>query len=141
MQRERKPMKPQRISAIGRRIARRLPGNRWLSGPTIRVSQQGDPYSRLREMADDEGGAIYALLAISMAVIIGFVGLGVDVANWYAERRTTQNIADSAAVAGTYAALQDAGDSAIQLAAEEDAARQRHRFAAGARLLRRRHPQ
>ena len=51
----------------------------------------------------DQRGSMIALTAVSMTAVMGFAGLGVDVAMWYAEKRATQSMADAAAVAATYA--------------------------------------
>jgi Flp pilus assembly protein TadG len=42
--------------------------------------------------------------AVSAIVILGFVGLGTEVGNWYLVRREAQNTADASAIAGALAA-------------------------------------
>ena len=64
--------------------------------------------SLLKSFASDRRGSMVALTAASMTVLIGFAGMGVDMSLWYAEKRLTQNIADSAAVAAAYT-RQDGG--------------------------------
>jgi hypothetical protein len=44
-------------------------------------------------------------MGTTIIALVGFSGLGIDGANWYAQKRQSQNIADSAAVAATHAAL------------------------------------
>lgn len=88
----------------------------------------------LASFGNDERGAISALMAIGMTAIVGFVGLGIDVSNWYMQRRLTQNMADAAAVAGTYAALRGDELSAIRAAAAQDAYRNGFVADAGASL-------
>lgn len=62
-------------------------------------------------------GSMVTMTAITMSTLVGFAGLGVDLSLWFSERRTTQNIADSAAVAAAYA-RQNGGDiSAVESAA------------------------
>ena len=63
------------------------------------------------------------LLALGLPVIMGVTGLGIDLSNWYAERRMTQNIADSAAVAATYAAMDGKSQADIQAEALAEAQR------------------
>lgn len=79
----------------------------------------------------DQGGFASALVAGILAVVIGFVGMAVDLSHWYAERRLTQNIADAAAVAATYArlelgedlpAIRDVAVRAARMAGYEDVA-------------------
>lgn len=64
--------------------------------------------SLLRSFSSDRRGSMVALTAASMTVLLGFAGMGVDLSLWYAEKRLTQNIADSAAVAAAYT-RQDGG--------------------------------
>jgi hypothetical protein len=82
-------------------------------------------------IARDQGGFASALVAGILAVVIGFVGMAVDLSHWYAERRLTQNIADAAAVAATYArleigedlpAIRDVAVRAARMAGYEDVA-------------------
>jgi Flp pilus assembly protein TadG len=98
-------MKLRRILALFNAIA----GRQCCDGRKSRITR-GRHGVHLRALAGDERGSIFVLLALGTTVILGFVGLGVDVSYWYAERRATQNIADSAAIAGTYASLQTDGD-------------------------------
>lgn len=42
-------------------------------------------------------GSIATIAAVTLPVIVGFLGLGVDVATWYVERRALQTDADAAA--------------------------------------------
>jgi Flp pilus assembly protein TadG len=65
-------------------------------------------------IAGDDSGAILIFTALLATVLIGFVGLAIDVGVWYRTERAMQNAADSAAVAAalngtsTYAAEADA---------------------------------
>lgn len=54
-------------------------------------------------------GAIPVFMGMTITGLVGFAGLGIDGANWYAQKRQSQNIADSAAVAATHAALDNGG--------------------------------
>ncbi len=54
------------------------------------------------------------MLSISLTVLVGFLALGVDLGQGYLERRTNQNAADAASIAGEKAMLVGASDSAIQ---------------------------
>jgi Flp pilus assembly protein TadG len=55
--------------------------------------------SRLR-VAGDESGQALVLVAITMVVLLGFVGLAIDVGNAYFTQRELQKAADAAALAG-----------------------------------------
>ena len=63
----------------------------------------------------DQAGASFVITALSFPVILGFAGLGLDAAMWYADKRQNQTIADSAAVAGRIALSRDSGISASDL--------------------------
>lgn len=54
-------------------------------------------------------GALPVFMGMTITGLVGFAGLGIDGANWYAQKRQSQNIADSAAVAATHAALDNSG--------------------------------
>src|SRR3979411_2882075 len=45
----------------------------------------------------DRNGAVAGLLAIGLSAIVGFAGLGSEVAAWYYTKRAMQGAADSAA--------------------------------------------
>jgi hypothetical protein len=49
--------------------------------------------------AVDRRGNISTVAALSMPVIVGFLGLGAETASWYNGKRALQNAADSAAIA------------------------------------------
>ncbi len=61
----------------------------------------------------DRAGASAILVALSLPVLIGFVGLGVETGVWYLEKRELQEAADSAALAG---AREFAANNATQTA-------------------------
>jgi Flp pilus assembly protein TadG len=63
--------------------------------------------SSLSSFAADRGGAIAILMALASTALIGFVGLGVDVASWQIAERDMQGAADEAAFSAAIAA--DAG--------------------------------
>jgi Putative Flp pilus-assembly TadE/G-like len=50
-------------------------------------------------MRKDEGGAVAVLTAIGLTVLVGIVGLAVDVGMWYRADRALQNAADAAVIA------------------------------------------
>ena len=61
-------------------------------------------------------GAVPALMGFTILGMMGFAGMGIDGANWYAQKRVSQNIVDAAAVAGAHAALKnDGGDEDAQM--------------------------
>lgn len=60
----------------------------------------------------DEGGNALALGAITLPMVIGAAGLGLDTVQWTLTQRQLQRAADSAAIAGAYARLQNANISA-----------------------------
>ena len=59
----------------------------------------------LRGIKGDEGGNALALGAITLPMVIGAAGLGLDTVQWTLTQRQLQRAADSAAIAGAYAVL------------------------------------
>src|ERR1700716_3591313 len=61
----------------------------------------------------DRNGAVAVLLAIALSAIVGFAGLGSEVAGWYYTKRAMQGAADSAppTAAAALAAATSAGSS------------------------------
>lgn len=82
-----------------------------------------------RFCADTNGGAMI-FVGLSLSALLGFASLGVDVANLYSEKRATQNMADAAAVSGTYADIKSGGNlTTVEQAALSEA--QRNGFVSG----------
>ena len=63
--------------------------------PTL--TKKGGP---LRRFTKDDRGAIAIIIALSLPVIIGIMGLGVDATNWYLSKRKSQTAVDAAALSG-----------------------------------------
>ncbi len=57
---------------------------------------------KLRDMISHQGAGIAALDALVLPVLIGFIGLGVEVPVWYSEKGDLQTATDAAAVAAAY---------------------------------------
>src|SRR5580658_7820360 len=73
----------------------------------------------LRGLGRDESGASAMVVGLSMTAMLGFAGMAVDVGVWYADRRTVQDAADSAAFSGAkdlYAGDTTAGAQANAIA-------------------------
>ncbi len=69
-----------------------------------------------KRLISNEEGSYVALVAFLLVGILGFAGMGIDMSMWYQEKRTTQNIADAAAVAAAHVS-QRGGDLTEQAAA------------------------
>ena len=76
----------------------------------------------LRRLSRDEDGAMLIIIALMMTMLMGLLGVGIEVGSWYMTRRTLQTAADAAAIAG---ALEHArgNPGGIVSAAEKEAAR------------------
>lgn len=61
----------------------------------------------------DEEGATLVLVALSMTVLLGFVGLATDVGLMLRQRRIAQTVADSAAIAATTESLFEGSPSSV----------------------------
>jgi Tfp pilus assembly protein PilX len=68
----------------------------------------------LRRFGDDRRGVAAPITALGLTVVLGFVGLGVDIGHGYLQRRTAQHAADSAAFSGAAALMQGAADPAAE---------------------------
>lgn len=66
---------------------------------------------------EDDGG-VYIFAGLSIVVLVGFVGMAVDIGQWMTERRETQSAADSAAIAAALEAARGASWSDIEARAQ-----------------------
>jgi Flp pilus assembly protein TadG len=57
---------------------------------------------RVRRLTD-QSGQVVVFMAVTMTVLVGFVGFATDVGSWYLEQRHLQSVVDSAALAGAQA--------------------------------------
>jgi hypothetical protein len=88
--------------------------------------------AEVRRFRSDTSGSAMVFVGVTLTAILGFAGLGIDVANLYSERRATQSMADAAAISGTYADISTAGDlTAVQQAAISEATRNGYIASAG----------
>jgi hypothetical protein len=66
-----------------------------------------------RASVRDSSGQVAVLLAVFMTVIIGAVGMVLDVGSWYQVDRATQATADAAALAGAQKLIAGTGDATL----------------------------
>lgn len=59
-------------------------------------------YRGASRLVSDTRGATLAVMAITMATLIGFAGLGVETGLWFSEKRHYQTAADAGAIAGAF---------------------------------------
>ncbi len=82
---------------------------------------------RLRQefssLISNEQGSYLALIAFLLVGVMGFAGMGIDLAMWYQEKRTTQNMADAAAVAATHVSQRGGDMTEMTAAAVAEAVR------------------
>jgi len=78
---------------------------------------------RLARLLGDTRGGTLTLTAVTLPAILGFSGLALDGAHWYQQRRDTQSMVDSAAIAGAYAKLDDETLTGIEQVVKEEAER------------------
>jgi len=72
--------------------------------------------------ARDTRGAIAIVTAISLPVVVGFIGLGVEAGVWFHAKRDLQTAADAAAIAGAYEVARGYGDAVMDQSGESAAA-------------------
>lgn len=68
----------------------------------------------LKKLRRNERGNVLVLAGFAMPLIIGSAGLAVDTVQWALMKRQLQRAADSAALAGVYATVQGASQTAAQ---------------------------
>lgn len=73
----------------------------------------------LKKLQRNERGNVLILAGFAMPLIIGSAGLAVDTVQWALTKRQLQRAADSAALAGVYATVQGASQTASQAVAYE----------------------
>lgn len=74
-------------------------------------------------LAVDRSGVILVMFALLLPVLIGFLGLGIEVTFWYQNRRNLQTVADAAAIAGAYDIYSGGTATTAATAAATDATR------------------
>jgi len=79
-------------------------------------------WAKLRDFSAAQGGAIAIIMALSLPVVIGFLGLGVEVGLWFHAKRGLQSAADAAAISGAYERLAGGSTNVARSAAEQAAA-------------------
>ena len=50
----------------------------------------------------DTSGVVIIIFALLLPIIVGFVGLGIESAFWFSQKRSLQTMADAAAIGGVY---------------------------------------
>ncbi|MCK5041190.1 MAG: Tad domain-containing protein, partial [Sphingomonadales bacterium] len=58
-------------------------------------------FSFAKRLSADKNGGVIIYTAILLPTLVGFVGMGVDVALWHVTKRQTQAMADAAALSGS----------------------------------------
>jgi hypothetical protein len=76
----------------------------------------------MNKQQQSEGGQALVLIVLAIVGILGFTALAVDGGHFYAERRSAQNAADSAAMSAAYAAATKQTSAKVQQAAFSKAA-------------------
>ena len=71
----------------------------------------------LQELWSDRTGAAAVVMAVTLPVFVGGLGMGAEVGYWYFGQRKVQNSADVAAYAGAVALRAGDDDSTIEAAA------------------------
>jgi len=87
---------------------------------TGRDATAGRPRKRF---AAEQAGTILLTTALVMPVMIGMVGLGIDVSLWYMHKRIVQSVADSSALAAATVLARGGGEQEAKDMADQDAMR------------------
>lgn len=80
--------------------------------------------NQITNLAADKRGVIIVMIALLLPIMMGFIGLGVEVGYWFSEKRSLQGAADAAAVSAAYSyANGNTTNSDLLTAATTDATR------------------
>ena len=90
------------------------------AGAAIRGAD-GGALRMLAAFLRDTSGAVAIMVLLLIPVLIGFLGISVDVGLWYTARRGMQNIADAAALSGAGEIANGSADSIVTAAAQSAA--------------------
>ena len=84
------------------------------------------PYTPIRQhfarLLGHKDGGVITYTALALPVLVGAVGLAVDVTSWHVNQRTVQAATDSAAVAAALEIMRSGDEASIIAAATSDAA-------------------
>ena len=75
------------------------------------------------EFRRDTAGVMAILVVLMVPVLVGFMGIAVDVGLWYTQKRALQTAADAAAIAGAFEIVNGSSDAIVQATAVSDANR------------------
>ena len=92
------------------------------AGASIRGAG-GGALRTLSAFARDTSGATAIMIVLLIPVLVGFVGISVDVGLWYAEKRSLQTAADAAVISGAVELVNNNTDEGARTAAVNDAIR------------------
>ncbi len=90
------------------------------------MTERSNPVKKHPGLADfvsDRRGVIAILLALTLPIMIGFIGLGVEVGMWFMFKRGLQTAADAAAIGGGHEVRSGSSSAAIASTAGAEAAR------------------
>jgi Flp pilus assembly protein TadG len=77
----------------------------------------------LRDFLCNQAGGLAVYAALTLPVVAGLVGFGLDTSVWYAKRRDVQGMADAASVAAAHTTMQGGTSTEILAAATTEATR------------------
>jgi hypothetical protein len=87
---------------------------------SMRVAgRTGRLLSTISSVCRDNAGGLLTITALSLPVIFGISGLGLDASTWYLERRVMQTAVDAAAIDATHTMLAGGDQTEIELAVQE----------------------
>jgi Flp pilus assembly protein TadG len=93
---------------------------------TVKARPQSTVSTISRRLRRDESGAIAIMFALMLPVVLGAIGMGVEIGNWFASKRELQSAADAAALAG--ALESNAGSTSTTITSEATTEAQRNGF-------------
>lgn len=102
---------------------------------SVRARQLPVSFRQLKSFAAAEAGAVVLWVGLGAPVVMGLGGLGLDVANWFLDRRVMQSASDTAAIAAAHALNAGRDQTEIEAAVAESLANSGYGFRSGDTVL------
>ena len=96
---------------------------RWGQNNNQPKTRPSKALSRCKSFYDDRRGTVAVMMGISLPIFIGFLGMAVDVPNWYLSQRKAQTAVDAGAISGAYSLYYSEDSYESESAAAEGAKR------------------
>ncbi len=87
------------------------------------IEQISDALAQFRALLHDRAGSTMVWFAVTMPMVLGATGLGIDATLWYMDKRIIQTASDSGVIAGAHVLAQGGTDAEARQAVEKEISR------------------